>query len=113
MTHGPTLRKPNEGRTIAVVGDVYRFMATGEDTSGKYAMCPCWKVQLPHCRQPKKRSRSCWRLLPGMESRSAFRTTVNGNTLTCIYGLHYIGDKLTGPFGNRIRFNQRITTENV
>ena len=27
------------GRTIAVVGDVYRFLATGEDTDGKYAMC--------------------------------------------------------------------------
>src|SRR5713101_2934038 len=30
--------KPGEGRTIAVVGDVYRFLATGEDTSGKYAL---------------------------------------------------------------------------
>ena len=38
MSHQPTIRKPNEGRTIAVVGDVYRFMATGEDTNGKYAM---------------------------------------------------------------------------
>ncbi len=34
----PTIRKPNEGRTIAVVGDVYRFLATSEDTNGKYAM---------------------------------------------------------------------------
>ena len=38
MTHQPTLRKHTEGRTIAVVGDVYRFLATGEDTNGKYAM---------------------------------------------------------------------------
>lgn len=38
MTHPPTLRKPNEGRTIAVVGDVYRFLATGDETDGKYAM---------------------------------------------------------------------------
>ena len=30
------VNKPGEGRTIAVVGDVYRFLATGEDTSGKY-----------------------------------------------------------------------------
>ena len=29
------VNKPGEGRTIAVVGDVYRFLATGEDTSGK------------------------------------------------------------------------------
>ena len=33
------IRTPTEGRTIAVVGDVYRFLATGEDTNGKYAMC--------------------------------------------------------------------------
>jgi len=37
MTHPPTLRQPNEGQTIAIVGDVYRFMATGDDTDGKYA----------------------------------------------------------------------------
>ena len=30
--------KPGEGRTIAVVGDVYRFLALGEDTNGKYAL---------------------------------------------------------------------------
>src|SRR4029450_8194289 len=34
----PTIRTPGEGRTIAVVGDVYRFLATGEDTDGKYAL---------------------------------------------------------------------------
>ena len=34
----PTIRKPVEGHTIAVVGDVYRFLATGEDTNGKYAL---------------------------------------------------------------------------
>src|SRR5260370_32207560 len=34
----PVIRTPAEGRTIAVVGDVYRFLATGEDTNGKYAM---------------------------------------------------------------------------
>ncbi len=33
-----TLTKSTEGRTIAVVGDIYRFMATGEETNGKYAM---------------------------------------------------------------------------
>ncbi len=40
----PTLRQPNEGRTIAVVGDVYRFLATGDDTNGKYAM---WEAIVP------------------------------------------------------------------
>jgi quercetin dioxygenase-like cupin family protein len=38
VTHQPMLRKTTEGRTIAVVGDVYRFLATGEDTNGKYAL---------------------------------------------------------------------------
>lgn len=38
MTQPPTLRSPREGRTIAVVGDVYRFLVTGEDTNGKYAL---------------------------------------------------------------------------
>ncbi len=40
----PTLRTPAEGRTIAVVGDVYRFLATGDDTNGKYAM---WEAVVP------------------------------------------------------------------
>jgi quercetin dioxygenase-like cupin family protein len=38
MTHPPLVRKLTEGRTIAVVGDVYRFLATGEDTNGRYAL---------------------------------------------------------------------------
>jgi len=38
MPHPPVLRQPNEGQTVAIVGDVYRFMATGDDTDGKYAM---------------------------------------------------------------------------
>lgn len=38
MTHPPTLRKPTEGRTIAVVCDVYRFLVTTEGTNGKYAL---------------------------------------------------------------------------
>jgi quercetin dioxygenase-like cupin family protein len=40
----PTIRPANQGRTIAVVGDVYRFLATGEDTNGKYAM---WEAIVP------------------------------------------------------------------
>src|SRR5205085_10894527 len=38
MSQPLVLRNTTEGRTIAVVGDVYRFLATGEDTNGKYAM---------------------------------------------------------------------------
>ena len=44
MMHQPTIRQPGEGRTIAVVGDVYRFLATGDDTNGKYAM---WEAIVP------------------------------------------------------------------
>src|SRR5262245_8541072 len=33
------ITQPGKGRTVAVVGDVYRFLATGEDTNGKYALC--------------------------------------------------------------------------
>src|SRR5256885_7238497 len=38
MTRRPTITKPTECRTIAVVGDVYRFLATGDNTHGTYAM---------------------------------------------------------------------------
>ncbi len=38
MIRTPILRTPHEGRTIAVVGDLYRFLATGDETDGKYAM---------------------------------------------------------------------------
>src|SRR5213080_3789808 len=38
------IRTPGEGRTVAVVGDVYRFLATGEDTDGKYAL---WEAIVP------------------------------------------------------------------
>jgi quercetin dioxygenase-like cupin family protein len=44
MVQKPTLRNPTEGRTIAVVGDVYRFLATGEDTDGHYAQ---WEAIVP------------------------------------------------------------------
>ena len=38
------IQQIGEGRTIAVVGDVYRFLATGEDTDGKYAL---WEAIVP------------------------------------------------------------------
>jgi quercetin dioxygenase-like cupin family protein len=40
----PIQRTPTEGRTIAVVGDIYRFLATSEETDGKYAM---WEAIVP------------------------------------------------------------------
>ncbi len=39
-----TIRTTGKGRTVAVVGDVYRFLATGEDTNGKYAL---WEALVP------------------------------------------------------------------
>jgi quercetin dioxygenase-like cupin family protein len=44
MSQKPTIRSPAQGRTVAVVGDVYRFLATGEDTNGKYAL---WEAIVP------------------------------------------------------------------
>ena len=44
MSRNPTINTPPQGRTIAVVGDVYRFLATGEDTDGKYAL---WEAIVP------------------------------------------------------------------
>ena len=35
MTHQPILRTSTEGLTLAVVGDVYRFLATSEDTNDR------------------------------------------------------------------------------
>ena len=37
MTQAATIRTPREGRRLGVVGDVYRFLVTGEETDGKYA----------------------------------------------------------------------------
>jgi len=44
MSRQPTLCSPGKGRTVAVVGDVYRFLATGEDTDGRYAL---WETVVP------------------------------------------------------------------
>src|SRR5437660_2006590 len=41
---GAIIRTSAQGRTIAVVGDVYRFLATGEDTNGNYAI---WEAIVP------------------------------------------------------------------
>jgi hypothetical protein len=44
------VNKPGEGRTIAVVADVYRFLATGEDTS----------ITHEAGKQGRKRGRESW-----------------------------------------------------
>ena len=32
------VKGPNEGKRIGIVGDIYRFLATGEETGGQYAL---------------------------------------------------------------------------
>src|SRR5436190_382406 len=44
MTRQPTLRPTTQGRTITVVGDIYRFLATGAETDGKFAT---WEAIVP------------------------------------------------------------------
>jgi quercetin dioxygenase-like cupin family protein len=44
MQHPPTVRKPGEGRVIGVVGDVYRYLAVGDETDGRYAL---WEALVP------------------------------------------------------------------
>ncbi|MBX9581485.1 MAG: cupin domain-containing protein [Gemmataceae bacterium] len=44
MSHLPTINTPPQGRTVAVVSDVYRFLTTGEETNGKYAL---WEALVP------------------------------------------------------------------
>ena len=41
---GALLKRPGDGRTVAVFGDVYRFLAMGDDTDGKYAL---WEAVVP------------------------------------------------------------------
>lgn len=38
------VRQPGDGKTVAVVGDVYRFLAVGDETDGRYAM---WEAIVP------------------------------------------------------------------
>jgi quercetin dioxygenase-like cupin family protein len=44
MKRDPIVRTSDVGRTVAVVGDIYRFLATGDETDGKYAM---WEAVVP------------------------------------------------------------------
>jgi quercetin dioxygenase-like cupin family protein len=37
-SHPPIVRTPDKSRTVAVVGDAYRFLATGDETGGRYAL---------------------------------------------------------------------------
>lgn len=39
-----TIRSAGQGRTVGVVGDVYRFLTTGAETGGQYAQ---WEALVP------------------------------------------------------------------
>ena len=36
QTSAVTIHQPSDGRKIGIVGDIYRFLATGEETNGGY-----------------------------------------------------------------------------
>lgn len=44
MNRTPSLSRPLQGRTVAVVGDIYRFLVTGAETDGRYAL---WEAIVP------------------------------------------------------------------
>lgn len=44
MQREPKFTSPSEGRVICIVGDVYRFLATGEETDNRFAQ---WEATVP------------------------------------------------------------------
>lgn len=83
MTHQPTIRTKAEGRTVAVVGDVYRFLATGDDTNGKYAM---WEALVPPGGGPPphihSREEEAFYILDGEVT-----FTINGDKIVALPGM--------------------------
>ena len=64
ISHPLTIRRPAEGRAFGVVGDVYRFLVTGDETGGRYAL---WEtVVAPAEARPRtptaarRRGSTCW-----------------------------------------------------
>lgn len=71
MKLDPIVRKSDIGRTIAVVGNGYRFLATGEDRNERYAIwksivflfCPLWflaTLSTAHCQPATETVRNAW-----------------------------------------------------
>src|SRR5450432_3484172 len=63
---GHVINRPGEGPVIAVVGDIYRFMAVGEETNGRYAS---WEAIVPPGGGPPphvhSREEECFYVLEG------------------------------------------------
>src|SRR5436190_21240681 len=82
MSRDPISRRPNEGRTVAVVGDVYRFLATGRETNGRYAL---WEAVVPPGGGPPphvhSREEECFYVLDG-----EITFTVNGERVVATAG---------------------------
>jgi quercetin dioxygenase-like cupin family protein len=77
------IRNAGEGRTIAVVGDVYRFLATSDDTNGRYAL---WEALVPPVGGPPPHVHS--REEEGsyiLEGEIAF--TINGERVVAMAGM--------------------------
>jgi hypothetical protein len=76
MNNKPIINTPLQGRTLAVVGDVYRFVATGDDTNGKYAI---WEALVPpgSAPPPHVHSREIVRADGIVEGRSFQRRVFN------------------------------------
>jgi len=60
MKRPATIRQHGEGRRIGIVGDVYRFLATGEETDGRYttfeAIVPPGSGPPPHIHSREEES---------------------------------------------------------
>jgi quercetin dioxygenase-like cupin family protein len=80
LPSGVHLALPGSGIVIAVVGDVYRFLATGDQTDGRYAL---WEAIVPPGGGPpphrhSRESESFWILAGELEFRVDERRIVAG-----------------------------------
>lgn len=83
MTQKPTVRTVERGRNVAIVGDVYRFLATGDETNGKYAM---WEAIVPPGGGPPphvhSREDECFYIIDG-----EITLTINGERVAATAGM--------------------------
>lgn len=82
MNRKVTFRTALEGSSVAVVGDLYRFLAVGDDTDGKYAL---WEAIVPPGGGPPphvhSREEECFFVLDG-----EITFTVDGERIVAVAG---------------------------